>query len=316
MIFNKFLFIAILTGGFISAEAQLEIHPSLSIDLGEFPAESPPIASFDLVNTGSVCLVITDVKSSCPCFNPVVYITKIPSHESVPLDIFIHTDLLFGTFEKTVQIKFKGNTTTHTVVTVKGTVVHPIFGIPSFIATDRTAIGQSWSTNLLLTLRKDLSTKPTIQVDGHPHFKGQLLPTKNPKAFNLQLYMSPQENPAYWESQVVFRFDPSLKIRPMTLKINGYAGGTLHPSIRKLNPKEKKASILLQRIYPTKSQQTPSPLRCNNPRVSITETHQAAGQSLVVFSFSDALLEQLTNKGRIPIQLTTDGFIPISLVLE
>ena len=43
---------------------------------------------------------------------------------------------------------------------------------------------------------------------------------------------------------------------------------------------------------------------------------QAKGQSMVEFSFSDGFLKQLAKEGRIAIQLASEGFIPVGLVVE
>ncbi len=310
------LCMASLLGSLAVSQAQLEIRPSLSMDVGDFPAESAPTASFELVNTGSESLPIIEVKSDCYCFNPVVYTPKIPAHGSTPLDVFIDADLLAGPFEKTVHVRIGGKNATNAVLKVKGTVHHAILGIPRFMATDRTAIQQPWSTNLLLTLRKDLSETPVLRVKGHPRFEGTLLSTPTPGQFNLHLCMPAQQKPTYWESRVVLSFEQTPAIRPTMIKINGYAGGTLHPSVQKLRIAKNKASITLQRIYPAGTPPHPAPLRCNRRGVSIKETHGTPGQSKVEFSFSADFLKQLATEGRIAIQLITEGFIPVGLVVE
>ncbi len=307
---------ASLLGALATSQAQLAIRPSPSMDVGEFPAESAPTASFELLNTGPESLQIIEVKSDCRCFTPLVYTPKIPARGSTPLDVFIHADLLDGPFEKTILVRIGGKDATNAVLTVKGTVHHAILGIPRFIATDRTAIHQPWSTNLLLTLRKDLSETPTLRLGGHPQFEGKLVSTKNPRQFNLHLCMPALQKPAYWESQVVLSFDQTPAIRPRTIKVNGYAGGTLHPSVQKLSGTKKRAPITLQRIYPTGTPHQPAPLRCNRPGVSIKETHGTQGQSTVEFSFSEGFCKQLATEGRIAIPLVTDGFIPTTLVVE
>lgn len=313
---NHALCTASLLGALAASQAQLVIRPSPLIDVGEFPAESVPTASFELVNTGSESLPITGVKSDCHCFNPTIYTKRIPARGSTPLDVFIDAGLLDGPFEKTVRVRVGGKNATNAVLTVKGTVHHAILGIPRFMATDRTAIHQPWSTNLLFTLRKDLSETPTLRLGGHPQFEGKLVSTKNSRQFNLHLCMPAQQQPLYWESRVVLSFDQTPAIRSTMIKINGYAGGTLHPSIQKLSGAKKRTSITLQRIYPVGTPHQPAPLRCNHPGVSIKETHGTQGQSTVEFSFSEGFLQQLANEGRITISLATDGFIPTTLVVE
>ncbi len=313
---KKALCMASLLSSLAASQAQLVVRPSLSIDVGDFSAESAPAASFELVNTGSESLPIIEVKSDCYCFNPVVYTRKIPPLGSTPLDVFIDADLLDGPFEKTVRVRIGGKNATNVVLKVKGTVHHAILGTPRFIATDRTATDRPWSTNLLLTLRKDLSETPVLRVGGHPRFEGTLVPAQNPGQFNLHLCMPSQQKPAYWESRVVLSFEQTPAIRPTMIKINGYAGGTLHPSIQKLRIAKNKASITLQRIYPAGTPHQPAPLRSNRRGVSVNETHGTHGQSMVEFSFSDGFLKQLAKEGRIAIQLASEGFIPVGLVVE
>ena len=305
-----------LLGALATSQAQLAIRPSPSMDVGEFPAESAPTASFELLNTGPESLQIIEVKSDCRCFTPLVYTPKIPARGSTPLDVFIHADLLDGPFEKTILVRIGGKDATNAMLTVKGTVHHAILGIPRFIATDRTATDRPWSTNLLLTLREDLSETPVLRVGGHPRFEGTLVPAQNPGQFNLHLCMPAQQKPTYWESRVVLSFEQTPAIRPTMIKINGYAGGTLHPSIQKLRVEKNSASITLQRIYPAAIPPRPAPLRSNRRGVSIKETHGTPGQSTVEFSFSADFLKQLATEGRIAIQLFTDGFIPTTIVVE
>lgn len=255
---------ASLLGSLAASQAQLVIRPVSSMDVGDFPAESAPAASFELVNTGSESLPIIEVKSDCYCFNPVIYTPKIPPHGSTPLDVFIDADLLAGPFEKTVRVRIGGKHATNVVLKVKGTVHHALSGIPRFIATDRTAIDRPWSTNLLLTLRKDLSETPVLRIGGHPRFEGTLVPAKKTGQFNLHLCMPAQQKPAYWESRVVLSFEQTPAIRPTMIKVNGYAGGTLHPSVQKLRIAKNKTSITLQRIYPAGS--PPRPASLHTPR--------------------------------------------------
>lgn len=313
---KKALCLVSLLGSLAVSQARLVVRPSLSIDVGDFPAESAPAANFELVNTGSESLPIIEVKSDCHCFNPVIYTQNIPSCGSTPLDVFIDADLLAGSFKKTVRVRIGGKTATNVVLEVKGTVHHAILGAPRFIATDRTAIDRPWSTNLLLTLRKDLSEIPVLRIGGHPQFKGTLIPAQTPGQFNLHLCMPAQQKPVYWESRVVLSFDQTPAIRPTMIKVNGYAGGTLHPSVQKLHVIKNKVSITLQRIYPAGTPPRPAPLRSNRRGVSIKEIQGTHGQSRVEFSFSDDFLNQLAKEERIPIQLATEGFIPATLVVE
>ncbi len=308
---------ASLLGLLAASQAQLKIRPSPSIDVGEFPAESAPIASFELVNTGTESLRIISVKSDCPCFNPIIYTKRIPPHGSTPLDVLIDSDLLAGPFEKTVRVRVGGNNATNAVLKVKGTVHHAMLGVPRIMTTGRTAIHQPWSTNLLLTLRKDLSETPTLRVGGHPRFEGKLVSTPNPRQFKLHLCMPAQQKPAYWESKVVLSFDQAPAIHPMMIKINGYAGGTLHPSVQKLKVVKNRASITLQRIYPKGTAHQPAPLSCGVSGVSIQETPlPEEGKSTVQFIFSEEFSKRVDREKRVVIPLATEGFIPIGLVVE
>lgn len=316
MIFRQALFAAVLLGGTSVVQARLEIRPAASLDLGGFPAESAPVASFELVNTGSNSLRIAKVESGCNCFEPVAYEKSIPPGGSTPLDVFINGNLLSGSFEKEILLRIGGETPTNATLTIKGTARPAIPNAPKFVFAGRTAVGQPWETNILLHVRQDLTETPTLRMEGRSRLKGELAPTATTDQFNIKISMPPQPEPFYWESRIVLSFSESPAIPPIPIKANGYNGGTLHVSPGKVKPAGKSASFILQRTYPAGAIPNPTQLHGNETGIEIRETPlPKLGKSRVELTFSEAFLQRLEEEGRIAVSLSVKGFIPTTLVV-
>ena len=320
---TEILLITSVMGELIPAQAALEIRPGTVIELGSFKAEAPPTASVELINTGKEILPITQIKSSCHCFKPLLYEKNIPPGGSVSLDVLINGNLLSGPFEKEILLRIGGECPTNAVLKIMGTSRPAIPDAPQFVFTGRTAIGQSWETNILLHVRQDLTAPPTLRLVGNPRLHGELKEPQSEMAraeprppINLHLYMPPQTESFYWEGRIILAFSESPAIPPIPIKANGYSGGTLHTSSNKIKPSGKNASFILQRTYPSGSPPCPAQIQCSEMGVAIRETPlPELGRSRVELVFSETFLQRLKEDGRIAIQLITEGFIPTTLVV-
>ncbi len=317
---QQILFAAVLLGGTPAPQAGLEIRPAPLLDLGEFPGESAPVANFELVNAGSNTLRIVEIKSGCTCFEPILFEKEIPPGASTPMDVFINGNLLSGHFEKKILLRIGGETPTNAVLKIKGTSRPAILDAPKFVFTGRTAFGQSWETNILLHVRQDLTKPPTLRLEGNPELHGELKETQSEMdrpSINLHLRMPPQTEPFYWEGRIILAFRESPAIPPILIKVNGYSGGTLHPSPNKIKPSGKIASFILQRTYPTGATPSPAQIQCSESGVAIQETPlPELGKSRVELIFSETFIQQLQQEDRITIPLSAKGFIPTTLVVE
>jgi len=320
------LLIAIgLLGGGLATSAQLKIHPAPSLDLGEFPAEAAPTARFELFNQGSKTLPIVEVISGCDCLEPIAYEKLIQPKESVPLDVLINGSLLSGPFKKEILIRIGGKNPTNAVLKIRGTARRAIPDAPQFIFAGRTAIGQPWETNLLLRVRADLTETPILRIEGNPNLHGELEKTQSKEAqmeprppIILHLRIPPQAEPFYWENRIILSFSESPAPPPTIINVNGYSGGTLHPSLQILKATAKGASFTLRRNGPSGTHPDPAPLICKTPGVDANETPLPGrvGQSTVQLTFSGEFLQQLKRETRIVLQLDAKGFIPITLAAE
>ena len=310
--------IAILYGSLIiSSQAQLKIRPSTTLDLGDFPAEAAPIARFELVNVGTNRLRMIEAKTECACFEPVLYEKSISPSGSTPMDIFINGNLLSGPFEKKIHLRMVPPAPTPIVVTVKG-IAHPaVNAFPKFIFSGRIPLGHVWSTNLLLNVRSGLIEKPALHITGNALLKGSLLPASTAGQIGIQLRIPPQTKPIQWEDELVLSFPSNPAIPETVIEINGYCGGTLQPSAQKIKATAMGATLTLQRIYPDGVPPRPTSLICTTPGVSLQETSlPTVGKSRVQLRFSTEFLQRLEKEKRIAIQLATEGFLPVGLVME
>jgi len=306
-----------LLGGLATSQGQLEIHPGTTLDLGGFPAESAPVAAFELANTGTAPLRVVNVSAKCPCLDPVVYEKTIPPGGSTPLDVFIDGNLLSGSFDKQIHLWVGAPATTNIELAIKGTANRAIDGAPKFIFSGRIPLGQAWSTNLLLHVRSDLAEKPQLRMEGLSPLEAKLVPAPAPGQTGLKLRMPPQTRPLQWQNKIALFFPNHPAIPARIIAINGCGGGTLTPSAQKLKASAEGASFLLQRTYPAGTAPRPAPLSCATPGVSIRETPlPEAGKSSVHLSFSGEFLQRSQKEGRIAIQLLAEGFVPASLVVE
>jgi len=314
---SRTMLAASLLGGLATSHAQLEIRPGTTLDLGGFPAESAPVAAFELANTGTAPLRVRNVSAKCPCLDPVVYEKTIPPGDSTPLDVFIDGNQLSGPFAKPIQLWIGTPTPTNIELAVKGTAHRAIDGAPKFIFSGRIPLGQPWGTNLLLNIRPDLSEKPLLRTEGLSPLEAGLVSAPVPGQIGLKLRMPPQAKPLLWKNKISLSFPGHPAIPARTIAINGCCGGTLTPSAQKLKASAEGASLVLQRTYPDGAPPRPAPLSCPDPGISIREVPLPEfGKSTVHFSFSKKLLQQLGKEKRIPIQLVAEGFVPASLVLE
>ena len=305
-----FILVALLWGG--SACARLQVLPGSAVDLGSFPAESAPTASFELLNKGDAPLHIAGIESGCACFDPVVYQNAIPPGGRVPLDVFINGSKLNGPFEKQILLQVGPPSPTNAILTIKGNARRALPGAPPLVFAGILPLGQPWNTNLELRVRDDLEARPTLHIDGFPGLGGELLPSQNPHRFLLQLHTPPSNTPLSWQGEAVIRFEGVPKIPPVSIKVSGCNGGILQPSTTRLRLVRNTAIFTLQRQPPA-----PAPITCATAGVEIEETPlPTPGKSRIRLLFSKPLLQRLKQGQRIPVRLEAKGFVPANLVVE
>ncbi|VGO16046.1 hypothetical protein PDESU_04636 [Pontiella desulfatans] len=278
--------------------------------MGAFPAESNQVATFTLFNATSNALRIGKLESCCAFLEPVIYEKTIVPGASTPLDVLIDAHSLNGPFKK--NISFEANGQSHTVW-IEGEA-KPAIAIPStHIHCGHLPLGQLWTTNLAVAVRSNLPGKLTATTQSNIGLSANT----DGKAM-LQLSIPAQREPMRWQGLVQLRIEGQPQLPPVAIHLEGCMGGRLHPQPRKLALAEnaRKATFALHRKHPEPLPPAPTPLQCNLPDIGIKEELGATGNSTVELDFTDAFIQRLKAERRIPIQLSTEGYVPASLMIE
>lgn len=298
-----------------SAYSGLEIQPGMVLDLGTFKAESPPDASFKLVNATSNTFPILTVESTCTCVEPVVYQKKIPPGATIPLDLFLQTSHFIGPFEEGIRLELGGEYPTNIILHVKGTAQPPLSGPPRFLAFPPIPLHRAWSTNLTLKVRSDIQEIPQLRFIGNPPVKVLLSPAPTPNEFVLQFNLSPQSKPLRWEGEVQLFF-PDSSLPGRSAKASGNVGGRFLLSSFRVPLRGTQAEIHLRRIYPSGVPHHPAPIQSNLSGVTIRETSASLDRSRLDLSFSPERMEQIKKESNLRIRLSSEGFFPVEVVVQ
>lgn len=115
------LFVGLLSLGIYAQDATAKIEfKSETIDYGEIAKDSDGIRVFEFTNTGTVPLVISDVKSSCGCTIPKKPEEPIMPGKTGEIQVKYDTRRV-GPIRKAITVTSNADTPTK-VLKIKGTV--------------------------------------------------------------------------------------------------------------------------------------------------------------------------------------------------
>lgn len=305
-----------LLAGAAAVHGELQVAPVDGVELGTFLAEAAPLASFELVNTGTEVVRIVRANSDCSCLEPVVYADRIAPGERIPLDVYVDGTQLSGFFEKTVSLTVAGTQATNVVLRIKGTARPAVSGLPRFVDAPRLAVGEAWETNLAFTVREDLQHGQAVDSMGNMVLEVGLVRGKERGAYGLHLAVPPSPVPLSWENSLLISFRGRPEIPAVRVLVRGYIGGTLHPAAPVMAVSSASATLDVRRDVPASAAQAPSPIHCDRPGVRLEESPVVNGTSTLQFHFPEDFMRQLKKDGRIPLQLKAAGFLPATIVAK
>lgn len=299
---------------------QLEVHPGTTVSLGTFFQEKPQSVSFELVNRGSTPVVITKAASGCPCFEVALYEKKIPPGGKVPLDIFIDARRISGSFVKKMNLYFTQDFSTNLTLFIEGESLPAIQNAPRIFSAGILPVGVSWSTNLTLSLREDLSELPRLKLFADPNLQASVVEGQKKGEMILRIWLRETTHPFYWKGEAHLFFPDHPSIPSTRIQLTGCVGGTLHFSSQKEHPENGRVRFLLKRVLPPSAKKDlfQRPLQSKEPGISIKETFlsQDTGCSQVELLLSNDFLERLQKEGRISLSFFAKGYIPATILLE
>lgn len=319
LVIIKILFISsyILLSTGLKTEAQgLHIGPTNSINLGVFAAESDQTACFEITNSSTQTIFIRKVESCCAYIQPVVYVKKIEPGKSIPLDALIDSNSLYGKFRKKIDVETSAEDGSFSLW-IEGTARPAIMPSTDRISIGRLSLNQPWSTNIAVRTRHDIQGTPIAKVQSSTPLAASVSKLRN-NSFNLELTLPAKPQPVILKGTVLLSIDGKPGIRPVSIPLEGCIGGSLHTVPKTLvidTDSNGTVGFTLYRYAPESVRLLDSPLYCSNKQVRLEEKKKTAERSEISLRLSPDLLHKLKQKERIPLEFSSEGFVPATLML-
>jgi hypothetical protein len=291
----------------------LSIAPGQVYDLGFFAAESNQTATFILSNSSKNSLYIDRAESCCAYLDPVIYEKQIAPGTAIPLDVIIDANTLSGPFNKSITLTFEHSPAEAVELSVKGTAL-PAISIPeNYIHVGHIPLQTAWSTNLMVTIRKDLPAKLSAEAQSNIGIIADTVATNI-----LQISIPPQQEPSRWQGTVLLRIEGEPLLPTVPIHLEGYIGSSLQivPSKVILSGKTTQATLSLFRKQPETFSPLHSPLQCSISTIGIEEEPGLHGKSILRLTLPESFIQRLKIEHRIPIRFSAKGYVPTVLMIE
>lgn len=289
-------------------DCALTILPGQEIDLGSFAAESIQTATFTLTNTTTSPVSIKNLLPCCPIIDPVLYETTIPSSSSTPLDVTVDASQLNSPFKKSISF-VSPPLEKKTTLWIKGAPIPAISVSSPRIFTGNLPLDKTWSTNLTVSIRQDLSGTLQTTTRSSLELNSSVLSNKI-----IRLMIPPQKKPSRWEGSVLINIQET-NTPPAVILLDGYIGGCIYPGENKLYLYESSRQAKLPLYWShVSAPSSPPPITCIPETVHAKQTFSGDRKSTATLHFSPQFIQQLKIKKRIPIQLQTEGYIPARIL--
>lgn len=294
----------------------LVVKPASGIDLGEFAAESNQTACFTLQNNSTNSITIGKVESCCATLEPVVYERRIAPGQDIPLDVLLEGGSQIGPFSKQVKI-FTTDSDKPQILQIKGNARPAIMPDSAQLFTGWTPLNEQWSTNLTVKIRDGLNGPLKVMVQANATLTASATPLGDGR-HRITLTLPPQTSARSWQGTLLLRLENQPLPRPVMIPLSGCFGGSLHivPQTVKLKHSGRQTvELTLSRRSPAGSA-TPAPLRCSRPQIRITEHPGKADAVRLTLHLPADFVDKLEKGKRYPIELTAEGYVPATLILE
>lgn len=284
---------------------------SPTLNLGIFPSELEQTATFTLSNATERTLTIKEATSCCAFITPVLYRKSISPHQTEPMDVFIDARLLTGPFKKYITLMTNDPANPQIQLWITGTAQPSLSTPEPHLFAGQIPLHQEWSTNLTIQVREEITNQLQVAEQNGVTLEHKLI--KKEKDYQLSLHLPPQKEAKRWQSEIILHLKNNEKASPLSISIAGYIGTQLLPQPRVISISSPTASLRIRRTPATNS----APLQIHKNGIIITEQKTSTpGEQLITLTLTEPLFQRLKEQKRIPIELTAEGAIPTSIMLE